>query len=38
MEEGDGILSVYAGGWKLNNVDDKIKDSETQMFIIDKYT
>ena len=35
IEEGDGILSVYAGGWKLNNVDDKIKDSDTQMFIID---
>jgi hypothetical protein len=34
-EEGLGNLSVYAGGWKLNNVDGKIKDHDTQMFIID---
>lgn len=32
MEEGDGNLSVNAGVWKLNNVYDKIKDTDTQMF------
>ena len=26
---------MYAGGWKLKNVDGKIKDHDTQMFIID---
>lgn len=35
VEEGTSKLSVYAGGWKLNNVDGKIKDNDTQMFIID---
>lgn len=37
FEQGIGKkkLNVYAGGWKLNNVDGKIKDNATQMFIID---
>lgn len=35
VEEGLGKFSVYAGGWKLNNVEGKIKDKDTQMFIID---
>jgi len=35
IEEGTDKLYVYAGGWKINNVDGKIKDNDTQMFIID---
>jgi hypothetical protein len=34
-EEGLGKLYVYGGGCKLKNVDGKIKDHDTQMFIID---